>query len=68
MSIIVQWCVCCAIGCWALAYLAIKYLVRKETPGAACGKCKACATSAKLAQLAGEDAAGVRKRLPLRRA
>ncbi len=67
MNELIQWCACVVIGLAALAYLGLKYVVRKEIPGAACGKCKACSTVSRFEQLALGAGATARKRLPLRR-
>lgn len=67
MNELIQWFICGLIGLGALGYLFHKYAVRKDTPGAACGKCKACAASAQIAQLEAGAGPALRKRLPLGR-
>jgi hypothetical protein len=58
MSIIIQWALCCVIGLAAAGYLTLKYFFHKQPPGSACGGCKGCAATSRLASLGQQDHGG----------
>lgn len=58
MSTLLQWVICFLIGVAAASYLSFKYFVHKQLPGSDCGKCKGCATTARLDLLARQEQSG----------